>query len=161
MYEQCWHTCMLWFFISAIVVTIQNKLLATDYLVMCRLYRFSPKSPDLLAKSLGLPQLHQTCFILAGWTKRLWWARGRALPRRLCPAGSSLGAGFLWRNTAPLSLSDHWGSAAGPCPEHSEPCTDTHSQYTLNEHPHFPDLSVRRLAFWVFLLACLSKSQLV
>lgn len=53
----------------------------------------------------------------------------KAVPQRLGPAGSSLEAGFLWRNTALLSLSDHWDSAAGPCPEHPKP--GTHSRHTV------------------------------
>lgn len=64
--------------------------------------------------------------------------RVRAVPRKLGPAGSSLSAGFLWRNTAQLSLSDQWDSAAGPGPEHTAPGTNKHSQINtcINENTH-------------------------
>lgn len=60
-------------------------------------------------------------------TRRRREAGEWAAPGRPDPAGSSLAAGSLWRNAAPLSESDHWDSAAGPCPAHPEPGGHTHT----------------------------------
>ncbi len=84
----------------------------------------------------------------------------KVVPQRLGQAGSSLEAGFLWKNTALLSLLDHWDSVEGPCPEHPEPGTHTHSIYTnINEHTHkkSPALRVGRLAVRVYFLARLLR----